>query len=81
MEHVETQTDMFEESCETDQKKSGIRPLRRIITVADMTYVHPAPFRVVRLSPTQTLILNDGVWEGEMPSLKAAPKPKDDGWF
>lgn len=81
MEHVETQTDMFEESYEDKPEKSGIRPLRRVLTVKDMTYVHPAPFRIFRLSPTETLILNDGVWEGEMPSLKAVPKPKDDGWF
>lgn len=81
MEHFETQTDMFEESLETDEKKSGIRPLRRVLTVKDMAYVHPAPFRIVRLSPTETLILNDGVWEGGMPSLRPVPKPKDDGWF
>jgi len=81
MQHVETQTDMFEESLETDEKKSGIRPLRRVLTVKDMTYVHPAPFRIFRLSPTETLILNDGVWEDGIPSLKAVPKPKDDGWF
>lgn len=81
MQQAETQIDMFEESFETNEKKSGIRPLRRVLTVKDMTYVHPAPFRIFRLSPTETLILNDGVWEGEMPSLKAVPKPKNDGWF
>lgn len=79
MEHIETQTDMFEESREKEPEKSGIRPLRRYLTVKDMTYVHPAPFRIFRLSPTETLILNDGVWEDGIPSLRQVPK--DDGWF
>jgi len=79
MEHVETQTDMFEESCEAKPEKSGIRHLRRYLTVRDLEYVHPAPFRIFRLSPTETLILNDGVWSDGVPCLKRVPK--DDGWF
>ena len=81
MQNTETQVDMFEESRDKEPEKSGIRPLRRYLTVKDMTYVHPAPFRIFRLSPTETLILNDGVWEDGIPSLKAAPQSRDDGWF
>jgi hypothetical protein len=59
----ESQLDMFEQSFKKKVESTPIRPLRRIHTINDLAtcdFSRPAPFTVIRISPTQVMVLKDG---------------------
>ena len=68
MEHVENQLDWLEEKPKkarytSDVYRAGNAHLRRIHTIHDLRdcdFARPAPFTVVRISPTSVMVLKDG---------------------
>lgn len=63
MQDRESQLDMFEQSFKKKTENAQIRPLRRIHTISDLSscdFSRPPPFRVIRISPTEVMVLKDG---------------------
>lgn len=61
MQDAELQLDMFDQKPKKKAEKTPITPLRTIHTVTDLgdyDFRRPRPFTVVRISPTEILILN-----------------------
>ena len=59
----ESQLDMFEQSFKKKVDSTPKPALRRIHTINDLAncdFSPPAPFRVIRISPTEVMVLKEG---------------------
>ena len=59
----ESQLDMFEQSFKKKVDSAPKPALRRIHTINDLAncdFSPPAPFRVIRISPTEVMVLKEG---------------------
>jgi len=63
MQDRESQLDMFEQSFRKKVESTPKPALRRIHTISDLAtcdFSRPPPFRVIRISPTEVMVLKDG---------------------